>query len=183
MESTPPKTKTYESPASVEVSYDDPNVRGYIHAERDPENPQIYRVNRVTVSPEGMGHGKRLYELALALVTKRGGMLAPAKVQTSDKATNVWRSLYGSQGVEKIPLSPKDWGMGSRHNRMMGKYPDLKYSDPSTHPPKGDAEWWMMNSGYRAKSGPAVVASQQNPATVQRRNWPPGTEDLELETL
>jgi hypothetical protein len=151
-ESAEPKTKTYESPSVVEVSYDDPNVMGYIHAEIDPDNPQIYRVNRVKVSPEGMGHGKRLYQIALELATKRGAMLAPAKVQTSDKAIRVWNSLYRSSDTEKTPLSSKDWGMGGRHNRMMGKYPGLRYSDPSTHPPKDDSEWWSVNSGYRAKT-------------------------------
>ena len=194
-ESTEPNTKTHESQESVEVSYNDPNVRGYLHAERDPENPQIYRVNRVTVTPEGMGYGKKLYMLALELVSKRGGILAPAKVQTSDKALNVWRSLYKSPNIEKTPLAAKDWGIGARHERMMKAYPNLRFSNPATYPPKQDAEWWAMNSGYKIKTAPnntavspkAAPANPTKPTTptsnIQRRIFPPGTGDLELEDL
>jgi GNAT superfamily N-acetyltransferase len=146
-----PETKIYESPNSIEVSYSDPNVKGYIHAEKDPENNEIYRVNRVDVTPKGQGYGKKLYEIALSLATKRGVMLAPAKKYTSDSALNIWRSLYKSNVVEKIPFPAKDWGIGPRNERMLNKYTNLRLSDSSTHPPKEDIDFWSMNSGYHQK--------------------------------
>jgi len=157
-----PQTKVREDSESIEVSYSDPVVKGYIHAEKDPDNPKIYRVNRVTVSPQGKGHGKRLYKIAMELATKRGAMLAPAKKQTSDSAANVWRSFYRSPDVEKAALSTGDWGVGPRHERMLKGYPALRFSDSKTHPPREDADWWALNSGYRSSGSRKTQAQAQN---------------------
>ena len=166
-----PKTKVYEDEKAIEVSYSDPSVRGYIHAERDPDNPSVYRVNRVTVNPQGKGYGKKLYQIALDLVTKRGGVLAPAKKQTSDSAMNVWRSLYGNSNVDKTAFATKDWGFGSRHEQMLRKYPGLRFADPKTHPPKEDADWWALNSGYRSSG------TQKKPTQTQSQ------DELSLEDI
>lgn len=154
-----PKTNIRQDANSVEVSYSDPEVKGYIHAERDPDNPKIYRVNRVDVTPKGKGYGKRLYKIAMDIVTDRGGVLAPAKKYTSDSAMNVWRSLYRSGDVDKSSLSSGDWGVGPRHDKMMKAYPGLRFSDVKTHPPSGDSEFWTANSGYRSRR--PVGASEQ----------------------
>lgn len=157
-----PQTKVREDSDSIEVSYSDPVVKGYIHAEKDPDNPNLYRVNRVTVSPQGKGYGKRLYQMAMELATKRGAMLAPAKKQTSDSASNVWRSLYRSPGVDKTALPAGDWGIGSRHERMLKGYPQLRFADPKTHPPREDADWWSLNSGYRSSAPKKRPVQAQN---------------------
>jgi hypothetical protein len=142
------KTKINETDNLIEVSYVDQNIKGYIHAEKDNENPKIYRVNRVSVTPTGQGYGKKLYLIALNIATKKGAMLAPAKLATSDSALNIWKSLYKSSYIKKIPLSAKDWGTGPRHERVTKKYPNLRYRDISTYPPKEDLDFWILNSGY-----------------------------------
>jgi hypothetical protein len=138
-----------EDASGFELYYTGGEAKGSLHAERDRSNPDLYRVTRVWAKPEGMGHGKKLYMSALGMASKRGGMLAPARNSTSDSASNVWRSLYGSAGVERVPLSARDWPETPRNSRMMGGYPGLRFSDPSTYPPGTDTEFWTFNSGYR----------------------------------
>lgn len=138
-----------ESAGGFELYYMGGQAKGSLHAERDPGNPSLYRVTRVWAKPEGMGHGKRLYMAALGMAAKKGGMLAPARNSTSDSASNVWRSLYKSVGVERVPLSAKDWPETPRNSQMMKKYPGLRFSDPNTYPPASDSEFWTFNSGYR----------------------------------
>jgi hypothetical protein len=156
-------------PDGFEFTYRTPGVQGSIYAKRDSDNPDIYRVNRVWVKPEGEGYGKKLYMAALGEVTKNGGLLAPAKNSTSDSASNVWRSLYASGEVLKTPLNYKDWPITGRNNRMMSKYPNLRFSDPNTHPPRKDSEFWTFNSGYRL--GSAATKATTAPQMV-RRQWP-----------
>lgn len=145
-----------EDARGFELYYAGGGAKGSLYAERDPGNPSLYRVTRVWAKPEGMGHGKRLYMAALSMAAERGGMLAPAKNSTSDSASNVWRSLYKSAGVERVPLSARDWPETPRNSRMMMKYPGLRLSDPKTYPPAEDAEFWTFNSGYRP--GPSQKA-------------------------
>jgi len=145
-----------EDARGFELYYVGGQAKGSLYAEKDPGNPSLYRVTRVWAKPEGMGHGKRLYMAALSMAAERGGMLAPAKNSTSDSASNVWRSLYKSAGVERVPLSARDWPETPRNSRMMMKYPGLRLSDPKTYPPAEDAEFWTFNSGYRT-SGKAQV--------------------------
>lgn len=156
------KTRITDTENLIEVSYVDENVKGYIHAERDNENPKIYRVNRVSVRPAGQGYGKKLYLLALNIASKKGAMLAPAKLATSDSALNVWKSLYKSNNIKKTPLSPKDWGIGPRHEKVIKKYPGLKFRNISTYPPKEDLDFWILNSGYSFIS-PGQVQPQPQP--------------------
>lgn len=144
--------KSNESSNSIELSYMDTVVKGYLHAQQDEQNPKLFRVIRVTVSPQGQGYGKGLYLEAIRLATKRGAMLAPAKNSTSDSAINVWRSLGADSSIEKIPLSPSDWSDSPRNQIMMKKYPELRFRDPSTYPPKSDTEFWAFNSGYRMRT-------------------------------
>lgn len=172
----------HETSDGFELSLRGPEAKGSIYAKKDAENPKIYRVTRVWAEPQGKGHGKKLYMAALEFATKRGGMLAPAKNSTSDSAANVWRSLYLSGGVEKIPLRANDWTQSGRNKEMEGRYPGIRYSDPNTYPPKNDAEFWTFNSGY--KLGRGSNPQQKTPALpIQRRNWPPGTEDLTIEEM
>lgn len=138
-----------EDASGFELYYTGGEAKGSLYAERDRSNPDLYRVTRVWAKPEGMGHGKKLYMAALGMASKRGGMLAPARNSTSDSASNVWRSLYKSAGVERVPLGSKDWPETPRNNLMLKKYPDLRLSDPKTHPPASDTEFWTFNSGYR----------------------------------
>lgn len=144
-----PEIKIFDTSNSIEVSYLEPEVRGYLHAKRDDKNPNIFRVIRVTVEPQGKGYGKKLYLAALKAAAKKGVLLAPAKNSTSDSAFNIWKSFYMSSNVEKIPLSASDWPDSPRNQNMMKKYPSLRYSDPFTYPPKSDVEFWAFNSGYK----------------------------------
>lgn len=146
-----------ESAGGFELYYTGGQAKGSLHAERDPDNPGLYRVTRVWAKPEGMGHGKRLYMAALDAASKRGGMLAPARNSTSDSASNVWRSLYRTPGVGRVPLQAKDWPQTPRNSDRMKKYPGLRFSDPGTYPPESDAEFWTFNSGYRT-SGKAQIS-------------------------
>lgn len=178
-----------ESADGFEFSYNLPGVQGSIYAKKDQENPDLYRVTRVWVKPEGKGYGKKLYLAALAAVTKKGAMLAPAKNSTSDSAANLWRSLHADPKVLKTPLGPKDWPETGRNNTLLSKYPKLRFSDPKTYPPKDDAEFWTFSSGYKLGSGTSMTAAA--PPNIQRRQWPTltktsppaGTENLELEDL
>lgn len=166
-----------EDASGIELTYDDPEAKGSIYALRDNENPNIYRVTRVWVKPEGMGHGKRLYLAAMEAVTKRGGMLAPAKNSTSDSASKVWRSLYSNPNVKKAPLAARDWPMTSASERAIKKYPGLRLADTNTHPPKTDSEFWTFHSGYRLEG---------SAPKIQRRTWPAviaGSDELTLEDL
>lgn len=138
-----------ESSSGFEIYYTGGEAKGSLYAERDKSNPDLYRVTRVWAKPEGVGHGKKLYLSALEMASKRGGMLAPARNSTSDSASNVWRSLYRSPGVERVPLSARDWPETPRNSQMMKKYPDLRFSDKNTYPPSSDSEFWTFNSGYR----------------------------------
>lgn len=132
----------------IEINYQSPNVKGYLHAQKDENNPNIYRVIRVTVNPQGKGYGKNLYLSAIELATKNGLMLSPAKNSTSDSAMNVWRSLYLNNNIKKTNLTPSDWPDSPRNHNMMKKYPNLRYKDPETYPPKNDIEFWTFNSAY-----------------------------------
>lgn len=145
-----------EDASGFELYYTGGEAKGSLYAERDRSNSDLYRVTRVWAKPEGMGHGKKLYMAALGMASKRGGMLAPARNSTSDSASNVWRSLYRSAGVERVPLGSKDWPETPRNNSMLKKYAGLRLSDPKTHPPASDAEFWTFNSGYRL--GPSQKA-------------------------
>lgn len=147
-----PNTTSRETGDAIEVTYEDPEAKGYIHAQKDGENPGIYRVVRVTATPQGKGYGKILYRKAMEMAAKRGAVLAPAKNSTSDSAINVWKSLYNDPTVKKSPLQPKDWPDSPRNHRMMAKYPDLRFRDPQTYPPKTDAEFWSFNSGYGTRA-------------------------------
>lgn len=135
----------------IEVSYQGPDVKGYLHAQQDNNNPKLYRVIRVTVTPQGQGYGKKLYIAAMKLATKKGNMLAPASNSTSNSAINVWNSLYKDNNIQKIPLSPNDWPESPRNQRMMQKYPNLRFKDPNTYPPKNDSEFWAFNSAYQSR--------------------------------
>lgn len=134
---------------TIEVSYPGPNVKGYLHAQQDNKNPNLYRVIRVTVAPQGQGYGKKLYMAAMQLTSKNGAMLAPASNSTSDSAINVWKSLYKDPNIQKTPLSPNDWPESPRNQQMMSKYPNLRFKDPNTYPPKNDIDFWAFNSGYQ----------------------------------
>lgn len=134
---------------TIEIKYTGPDVKGYLHAQQDNKNPKLYRVIRVTVTPQGQGYGKKLYIAAMQLLSKKGNMLAPASNSTSDSAINVWNSLYKDNNIQKIPLSPNDWPESPRNQRMTGKYPNLRFKDPNTYPPKNDTEFWALNSGYQ----------------------------------
>lgn len=138
-----------EDASGFELYYTGGEAKGSLYAERDRSNPDLYRVTRVWAKPEGMGHGKRLYMSALEMASKRGGMLAPARNSTSDSASNVWRSLYRTPGVERVPLAAKDWPETPMNSQRMKKYPGLRFSDPNTYPPSSDTEFWTFNSGYR----------------------------------
>ena len=164
-----------EGPDGLELAYHGEEAKGSIYAKRDEENPNLYRVTRVLVKPEGMGYGKRLYMAAMEAVSKKGGMLAPAKNSTSDPAANVWKSLYTSSQAEKTQLKPGDWSGSGRMRQIMARYPNIRYSDPNTYPPRTDADFWAFNSGYTARP-------TQQPQ-IHRRNFPPGTENLELEEM
>lgn len=135
---------------TIEVRYPGPNVKGYLHAEQDSKNPKLYRVVRVTVDPKGQGYGKKLYIAAIKLVTQKGVMLTPANNSTSESATHIWNSLYKDPKYQKILLSPNDWPESPMNNRLMKKYPNLRFKDPNTYPPKDDIEFWSINSGYRS---------------------------------
>lgn len=148
---TDPTIRSNETNDAIEVSYGDPRAKGYLHAQKDAENPNIYRVIRVTVTPQGMGYGKKLYIAAMRLATRKGAMLAPAKNSTSDSAVNVWKSLHKDPNIEKTPLHPRDWPESPRNQRMLARYTGLRLSDPKTHPPRNDSEFWSFNSGYRAR--------------------------------
>lgn len=145
-----PPIQSRESGNAIEVSYPGPNVKGYLHAQQDNKNPKIYRVIRVTVTPQGQGYGKKLYIAAMQLVSQKGNMLAPASNSTSDSAINVWKSLYKDANIRKIPLNPNDWPESPRNQQMMKKYPNLRFKDPNTYPPQNDNEFWAFNSGYQA---------------------------------
>lgn len=205
----------HETSDGVELSYRGSEAKGSIYAKKDSENPNIYRVTRVWAEPQGKGYGKKLYMAALEFVTKKGGMLAPAKNSTSDSAANVWRSLYLSREVEKVPLRANDWTQSVRSKEMEKKYSGVRYSDPATYPPNNDVEFWTFNSGYRlgrstTQPKPADQRShgqgpiqQQNPSgsssksffakwdaqktapapPIQRRKFPPGADELELEDM
>lgn len=163
---------SHESADGFELTYNVPGVQGSLYAKKDSENPSLYRVTRVWVKPEGKGHGKKLYLAALEAATKKGVMLAPAKNSTSDSAANVWRSLYGDSKISKTPLNPKDWPQTGRNNAMLSKYPNLRFSNPSTHPPKTDAEFWTFSSGYKLGSGASNITDAPAPPQVFRRQWP-----------
>lgn len=164
-----------EDPDGIELAYHGEDVKGSIYAKRDDKNPNLYRVTRVWAKPEGMGHGKRLYMAAMEAVTRRGGMLAPAKNSTSDSAANVWKSLYASPQVEKTQLRPDDWTESGRMRQIVARYPNMRYLDPNTYPPRTDAEFWTFNSGY---SGRPTQQTQ-----IHRRFFPTRTENLELEEI
>ena len=144
-----PNILSKDTGSMIEVSYAGPNIKGYLHAEQDGKNPKLYRVIRVTVTPQGQGYGKKLYIAAIQIASKKGAMLAPASNSTSDSAINVWKSLYKDPNVKKIPLNPNDWPESPRNQNMMKKYPNLRFRDPNTYPPQNDTEFWCFNSGYR----------------------------------
>lgn len=144
-----PTIQSKDNGNMIEVSYNEPNVQGYLHAEQDTKNPKLYRVKRVTVTPQGQGYGKKLYIAAMKLATQKGAMLTSANNSTSDSAINVWKSLYKDPNIQKIPLSSNDWPESPRNQKMMQKYPSLRYKDPSTYPPQNDKEFWAFNSGYK----------------------------------
>ena len=146
-----PAIQSKDNGNTIEVRYPGPNVQGYLHAEQDTKNPKLYRVKRVTVTPQGQGYGKKLYLAAMKLATQKGNMLTSASNSTSDSATNVWNSLYKDPNIQKIPLNPNDWPESPVNNRLMKKYPNLRFKDPNTYPPKNDTEFWAINSGYQAK--------------------------------
>lgn len=148
-ESTEPFIKSYTTNDTIELSYSDPIVKGYLHAQKDIKNPQIYRVIRVTVNPTGQGYGKKLYIAAIKTVSQKGATLAPAANSTSDSAFNIWKSLYSSNDFQKIPLEAKDWPDSPRNHKMMKKYPNLRFNDVKSYPPKEDVEFWAFNSSYK----------------------------------
>jgi len=170
--------KTRQMGNEFELTYQGSDATGSLYAEKDSENPGIYRVTRVWAKPQGKGHGKKLYMAALELVTKSNGVLAPAKNSTSDSAANIWRSLYGTSGVEKVPLKPNDWPATPRNNLMMNKYPNLRFNDPSTYPPKTDSEFWTFNSGYKLRTN---SFESPKPAASNQKTNP--IEDLSLEEI
>jgi GNAT superfamily N-acetyltransferase len=145
-----PPIQSKDTGNMIEVGYPGPNVKGYLHAQQDSKNPKLYRVIRVTVAPQGQGYGKKLYIAAMQIATKKGAMLTSASNSTSDSATHVWNSLYKDPKYKKIPLSPNDWPETPRNNKMMSKYPNLRFKDPNTYPPKNDIEFWSVNSGYQS---------------------------------
>jgi len=177
--------KSQESSNGFELTYSNSGVQGSIYAEKDEENPNIYRVKRVWVKPEGMGHGKKLYLAALEAVGKKGGVLAPAKNSTSDSASNVWRSLYRNQDVIKTPLNANDWPETPRNKNLLSKYNKLRFSDPQTYPPKEDSEFWTFNSGYSLSPQltfrPPASPDKTHGYGIQRRSWP-ANDDLNLDT-
>lgn len=146
-----PPITTRISDKSIELSYNDPKVKGYLHAEVDPDNEKLFRVERVSVEPKGQGFGKKLYQKAMEVASQRNISLAPSKRSTSDSAFNVWQSMFGSENIETMPLDTKDWSTSTRSEKMQSKYPDLRYRNKSTHPPKEDTEFWSLNSAYRQK--------------------------------
>ena len=141
----------HETSDGIELSYRGAEPSGSIYAKRDVRNPNLYRVTRVWVKPEGRGYGKRLYLAILDLVSKRGGLLCSAGNSTSDSAAKIWISLYLSNNVEKVPLNYRDWPESGRNRFLLGRYPDLRYSDLGSYPPSSDVEFWAFNSGYRVK--------------------------------
>ena len=133
---------------TIEVRYLGTDVRGYLHAEKDNKNPKLYRVVRVAADPPRQGYGKKLYLAAIKLATQKGAMLTSANNSTSQSATHVWNSLYQNTNIQKVPLNPSDWPESPINNRLLKNYPNLRYRDPNTYPPKNDIQFWAINSGY-----------------------------------
>jgi hypothetical protein len=132
----------------VEVSYKDLNVKGYIHAERDPENPQICRVNRVTVKPEGMGIWQEAVRARPRTGSPKGRTkaLPCAQIQTSDKALTVWPPLYRRRREcqKKYSLAVERLGLGAVNERMTNAYRNLK---AGSNPENTPAENGRRNGG------------------------------------
>jgi len=183
--------KTSQTANGFELTYQGSDATGSLHAEKDNENPSIYRVIRVWAKPQGKGYGKKLYMAALDFVTKSNGVLSPAKNSTSDSAANLWRSLYGDAGVEKFPLKPNDWAATPRNNMIIKNYPNLRYNDPNTYPPKTDSEFWTFNSSYRLGRSPSFESPKPasiipKPALMSQKPAlmsPKPDKELELEKI